>query len=331
MPGHRANLLSMVRPGSPAMRAAPLLFLCCAIAQSGSHAADRPTPSDVVATVGGEPIYSAELACLVGKALAGKQVDDAALRIAQDQVLSGLVSRRLVLAYARRTQTAPSDARIDAEVAALAKQLAARGSSLDQFLAEQSIDRDGLRRQLTWNVVWPQYLERYVTEDRAKVYFDEHRRTFDGTELSVRHILLRSASSGSEAIEDTLRKAREIRQAILAGKISFEEAVRKHSTGPSAEHGGTLGWIGRRGPMLESFTRAAFALKAGEISEPVQTPFGVHLIRCDEVKPGTRQLDEVRGTVNEALARELLEKLARNERQYTPVEYARQATTAKRP
>ena len=66
--------------------------------------------------------------------------------------------------------------------------------------------------------------------------------------------------------------------------------------------------------MDESFSRAAFELKAGEISPPVRSPFGVHLIRCDEVLPGTKKVSDLAGPIDEALAKELLEKLSQLER-----------------
>ncbi len=311
--------LPTIRPGS-AMFALPLcLLLGLAVAARAREDPGASEPNEVAARVGDDPIHEAELARLVQKALAGRQIDRRSRQAIRSQVLSEVVSRRLVHAYARRTQTLPSDDRIEAEVARIQSQLTARGRSLDQFLAEQSIEREDLRRQVTWNLLWQEYLGRYTTEDRAKAWFDRHRREVDGTELSVSHILLRpdrDSSHGAEALAD---KARQIRQAILAGELTFDEAAREHSAGPSADQGGSLGSIGRRGPMVESFTRAAFSLEPGEISEPVQTPFGIHLIRCDAVKPGTCTLAEVREEVDQALARELLEKIAETERRYTPV------------
>ncbi len=77
----------------------------------------------------------------------------------------------------------------------------------------------------------------------------------------------------------------------------------------------------RQGPVDESFSRAAFELKAGEISPPVRSPFGVHLIRCDEVVPGTKKLADLTGPIDEALAKELLEKISQREREKTEVKY----------
>jgi parvulin-like peptidyl-prolyl isomerase len=117
------------------------------------------------------------------------------------------------------------------------------------------------------------------------------------------------------------KQAEKIREEIVAGKLTFADAARKYSAGPSRKDGGRLGSIGRHGPMDESFSRAAFALKVGEVSRPVKTVFGVHLIRCDEIKPGDKKLAEVRKELEDALSRELLDKLAKTQRQHTTVEY----------
>lgn len=68
---------------------------------------------------------------------------------------------------------------------------------------------------------------------------------------------------------------------IKRGTISFEDAARKFSKCPSGKNGGDLGWFGR-GQMVKEFEDAAFSLQKGEISKPVKTQFGWHLIRCDD-------------------------------------------------
>lgn len=120
---------------------------------------------------------------------------------------------------------------------------------------------------------------------------------------------------------DLLGRAQVIRLEITSRKLSFAEAARKYSAAPSAKDGGRLGFITREGPMVEAFSQAAFALEVGQVSEPVTTQFGVHLIRCDAVKPGSRSWTEVREPLEKALARELLDRLARNQEHYTPVEF----------
>jgi parvulin-like peptidyl-prolyl isomerase len=293
---------------------------------SPGSAAEPPGDDAVVATVGGEPILAREVRRFQEKAARGKSLSPETTTTLQAQVLEEIVSRRLVLAYAKRMGEAATKDEIDQARGELKTRLAAEHKTLDDFLKEQSATADDLERQLAWNVVWEKYLAKYVTPERIQKFFDAHRREFDGTELLVSHVLL-AAPDGTPAEkergwEDLAAKAKTIREDILAGTISFADAVEKYSTGPSRSDGGKLGTIGRLGPMDVAFTRAAFALNTGEISPPVRTPFGVHLIRCDEVRPGKKQLADVESEVRDALARELMEKLAQVERPGTTVTYS---------
>ena len=193
---------------------------------------------------------------------------------------------------------------------------------MEDFLKGQSVTEDDLHRQLAWNVVWERYLARYVTPCAARPYFQAHRRELDGSRVSVSQILLRPDATAGRSTPDALvKQAEDLRRRILAGEISFADAAAKYSTGPSAKQGGRLGELSRHGAMDEAFSRAAFALKVGEVSPPVRTPLGVRLIRCDAVQPGSKQLADVRKEVEAALARELLEKLADLERRSTAVKY----------
>ena len=67
---------------------------------------------------------------------------------------------------------------------------------------------------------------------------------------------------------------------INAGKISFEDAARKHSSCPSSENGGNLGEF-TRGQMVPEFDEAVFGMNEGEVKGPVKTQFGYHLIKLN--------------------------------------------------
>lgn len=72
-------------------------------------------------------------------------------------------------------------------------------------------------------------------------------------------------------------EANDLVKSLEAGK-SFEELAKEHSLCPSGKSGGDLGEFGK-GQMVKSFEDAAFALKVGEVSKPVRTQFGFHLIQ----------------------------------------------------
>ncbi|MCA9662119.1 MAG: peptidylprolyl isomerase, partial [Myxococcales bacterium] len=79
--------------------------------------------------------------------------------------------------------------------------------------------------------------------------------------------------------EEALAKAEEIYKLAAAPDANFEELAKEHSIGPSADKGGDLG-IFTKDRMVEEFSAAAFKLKPGEISKPVETKFGIHIIKC---------------------------------------------------
>ena len=72
--------------------------------------------------------------------------------------------------------------------------------------------------------------------------------------------------------------------------------------------------------MVEAFAAAAFALKPGEISQPVETQFGVHLIKVTEVDSGEKKFDDVKDAVKKTLFQQLLLEVAEKQRKVTKVE-----------
>lgn len=122
-----------------------------------------------------------------------------------------------------------------------------------------------------------------ITEEEVKKYYEDNSQMFKNEEtVSAKHILV-----------DSLEQIQEIKAEITNG-ISFEEAAQKHSKCPSAGQGGSLGSF-TRGRMVPEFEMAAFELQIGEISEPVKTQFGYHLIQLDDKSSGAvKSLEESR-------------------------------------
>ncbi len=295
-------------------------------AELAAEGLSRLEPAAVVATVGDEPIEAGEVNRRLDELTRGKKIAPEALPIAQAQALAEIVDRRLILAYSRRTHSGATAEEVDKAVAELRERLAAQQRSLADYLRDQAMTEGDLRRQIAWKLTWERYLAKYVTESRLASYFEAHRREFDGTEVVASHILLQPApGSGPQEVDALVKRAGAIREEIAAGRILFDQAARKHSAGPSGKEGGKLGPVPRRGVMDEAFSRAAFALQPGQISPPVKSPFGVHLIRCDAIQPGTKPLADARAQLEEALARELFRKLARIEVRHTPVRFTGKA------
>lgn len=87
----------------------------------------------------------------------------------------------------------------------------------------------------------------------------------------------------SHILVKTEKEAKGLYDEILAQKISFEDAAMENSLCPSGQVGGDLGYFGK-GMMVKPFEDAAFALEIGDISNPVETQFGWHLIKLTDKK-----------------------------------------------
>jgi peptidyl-prolyl cis-trans isomerase SurA len=108
----------------------------------------------------------------------------------------------------------------------------------------------------------------------------------------LRHILVRASEQISEG--EALRRLTDLRARIVSGGADFAEMARVHSGDVTAARGGELDWV-YPGDTVPEFERAYMALKIGEVSEPVRTPFGYHLIqvlerRSAEQSPERRRL-----------------------------------------
>ena len=127
-----------------------------------------------------------------------------------------------------------------------------------------------------------------VTDEEVKKYYDEHPEQFDaGDSFNASHILV-----------DSEELAKELKAKIESGELTFENAAMEHSTCPSGKQGGSLGDFGK-GQMVPEFENACAAMNEGELSDPVKTQFGWHIIKLNKKSSGgkiefTLVKDEIR-------------------------------------
>jgi peptidyl-prolyl cis-trans isomerase D len=143
-----------------------------------------------------------------------------------------------------------------------------------------------------------------LMDDEVALYYDEHIDEFKTPEtIDARHILFKVAQDADDATAEAARtKAEDVHRQIMAGG-DFEELARTHSEeAATGANGGFLGTFGR-GQMVKPFEEAAFGLEAGQVSAPVRTQFGYHIIRVDKKTPaGTRTLAEAENKIRGQLA-----------------------------
>jgi peptidyl-prolyl cis-trans isomerase D len=127
-----------------------------------------------------------------------------------------------------------------------------------------------------------------VDPEEVKKFYEANRKQFEVKETrQASHILIAADPAGGAAAKEKAKaRAEEIYQQIKAKPDSFAELAKKYSQDPgSAEKGGDLGYFSR-GSMVKAFDDAVFKMKAGEISPPVESEYGYHIIKLTGVRPG---------------------------------------------
>ncbi len=172
-------------------------------------------------------------------------------------------------------------------------------------------------QEATNQILAQAYLERVilahqkpVSEKEIKRYYEEHKDRYAEPEaIRARHILIEVPQGASpEEKAKALKKVQEIREKALKGE-DFAQLAKKYSDDPGTrDKGGDLGFFSR-GQMVKEFEEAAFSLKPGEISQPVETAFGYHLIKVEEKRPARqKKLGEVKAQIKEDIERERQEE-----------------------
>jgi len=133
----------------------------------------------------------------------------------------------------------------------------------------------------------PQRLKDEITptEEEIQQYYDDNQKEFNkGKELRVRHILFRLAKDpDQETAAAVKKKAADVLQQLKNGADFAEMAKQSSEDTASGTNGGDLGFLAR-GMTIPEFEEAAFALKAGEISDLVRTQFGYHILKVEEMR-----------------------------------------------
>ncbi len=139
-------------------------------------------------------------------------------------------------------------------------------------------------------------MEKAVTDDKLRAAYDAKYATGDGgDEFHAAHILV-------ESEEDAI----DVKKELDAG-ADFATLAKERSTGPTGPNGGDLGWF-TTGRMVPEFEEAVLALKSGEVSDPVKTQFGWHVILLnDRRKTEAPEFEEVRGQLADELSQAAVE------------------------
>lgn len=271
----------------------------------------------VVAVVGDSIILYSEVAEEMARMEAQLQAQGRPLpedpeerRTVEQEILRELVNQLLLLQAAEQdTLVEVTDSRVEATLreawedqirrfgseAELRRLVEAQGETLAQY-------RTSLREQIRRSLLLQSYMQAQrgggqpvaVDEEEIRRIFEEGRGSLDQRPATItfRHLILQAEPSDS-AKAAARERAEEILQMMREGE-DFADLARRFSddTG-SAPQGGDLGWFRRGSGLVEAFEEAAFSLAEGQISGPVETTYGFHLIRVERVRGPERKLHHI--------------------------------------
>ena len=329
------NLPMLVRSQARLIGCATLLFAGTLLAQPSSvpttptpiPKADPPPGRNVIAArVNGQPIL--ELAVYRGL----KDVPIVRREDMRKEVLHFLIDNTIVDQYLVQLKLQVEPKEIEEHITKMKEECKKVGEDFDKLLVKLMITETEMRTELQSALRWDKFVLQQGTPEKLRDLFDKNVEMFNGSRMHARHILV-AAQDGKKdvayarimsikkSINDEVTQAvaklpatmppldREKERAKVLDK-TFAEIAMSQSSCPSKKDGGNLGLFPRVGAMVEPVARAAFALKPYQMSEPVPTEFGYHLILAVDFKPGKEvKYDDVRPIVQEVYAGRLREAI----------------------
>ncbi|HZH61266.1 MAG TPA: peptidylprolyl isomerase [Metabacillus sp.] len=262
------------------------------------------TRSEVVAKVGSESLTKDDLYTFFVE-----QNGEAAL--------DTLITKNLINQEVEKENITVTSEEIDAELQELIDSYGGE-ETFEQQLTASGLTQADIKEDIEVNLQIEKILEPQIeiTEEEMQTYFDENKDSFVQTkQIKASHIL----------VEDE-KTAKEVKEKLDNGE-DFAELAKEYSTDPgSAESGGDLGFFGE-GSMVAEFEEAAFSMKVDEISDPVKTEHGYHIIKVTDIQEAAeanfeKSKEEIKGILlDEKMATEYPTWLDEKKEEYNVKNY----------
>lgn len=238
--------------------------------------------STAVARVGNEEITKAQLY-------------DKLVEYYGADTLDSMIVEKITELEAKKNNITVTDAEIQAEIDKMAESYGGR-EIFEQQLALAGMSAQEMNENIVSYLQMIKLLEPRikVSDEEISAYYEENKEMFAKSEqVEASHILVEDEAT-----------AKDIKKQLDEGKDFAELAAQNSIDTSNAQNGGNLGFFGR-GEMVEEFETAAFAMRVGEISDPVQTQFGYHIINVtDRLEAQQPSLEDSRAEIKETLKNE---------------------------
>jgi parvulin-like peptidyl-prolyl isomerase len=312
-------------------------FVCLPLLAQQAQPAKTTTaqPNAIAASVNGEPIPEIAVQRGLKRVPADKQSE------ARVEILDFLIDNTLIEQNLLQRSIAIEKKEIDGMIDKIKSEISKQNETTKQkhtfedFMKELMLGEAELRAQIAADLRWDKFINQQTDEKTLKTYCEQNKEMFDGSQVHARHILLMpkagDAQEAAKAQQQLAAWKKQIEDQAATGvaklpagtdalekekarvkliEDGFAAIAQKESACPSKDKGGDIGMFFRAGPMVEPFAKAAFALKPYQISDPIKTQFGYHIILTTEKKPGQQpDFSKIKDDVKEVYAAKLREVL----------------------
>jgi peptidyl-prolyl cis-trans isomerase C len=282
------------------------------------------TNNMVAATVNGEKILVAEVRKILDERPYPMALTDDQKKHLRQAALEVLIEDVVMRQYLSKQVPQVSQAEFNKEVQDYETALKNMKSSIAEELKKSGLTREQLSNDIAAKLRWRTLLRQYYPDDKLKGYYDANKPYFDKMYVQASHILVKlPPQAGKEQIAQARARMQIWRQDIITGKMKFADVAKQYSECPSKKDGGDIGKFPYKFAVVPEFARTAFSMRKGEISDVVQTVFGLHLIMVTDIDQGeASNFENVREFVREVWAQddELYPRLVGEQRKAAKVD-----------
>jgi parvulin-like peptidyl-prolyl isomerase len=248
--------------------------------------------------------------------LAGKGLDAADSKnqflslIFKNRVVNELIIKELIYQEAQKRKIEVSNKEIDKTIEEIADKLGGK-AKLESTMTLNNVKMEDLKNNIKLDILTKKLVENVAgeikpAEKELKAFYDKNKESkFSNPDLvRASHILISTPDMTNKTeVKTAQAKAEKILAEVKAHPEKFSEIAQKNSDDPgSAEKGGDLSFF-KKGDMVPEFSKVAFSLKPGTVSEIVKTQYGFHIIKVtDRKKAGVVPFVEVKAEIGKYIA-----------------------------
>lgn len=204
------------------------------------------------------------------------------IREIEREILDRMIDEILLARKAREMDIQVTEADIDSGIQEIRGQFRSETDFMNE-MDRQGFTEEAFRGDVADQIRVIRLIEREVqskvsppSREDARRYYEENRdRMVEPERIRARHILI---TTEDKTEEEALQMINEVYEKASENPDEFSELARNFSEGPTAPYGGDLGYFARE-EMVQDFAETAFSLEIGQVSEPVKTRFGYHIIK----------------------------------------------------